>query len=311
MVPLRVRGLVKRYGSTVALAGVSLDAPAGRVTALLGPNGAGKTSLVECCEGLRRPTAGTVELFGRPAGTDRRADVRARIGVMLQDGGLPPSARVESLLRHVARMFAAPWDPADLLERLGLRDLARHRVRRLSGGQRQRVALACAVVGRPELLFLDEPSAGLDPQARLAVWQLIGELRDHATAIVLTTHAMAEAERLADEVHIVDRGRVVAHGSPAELVSAAGAGRPADHMSFRAAGLDRDALADALEALGGPLDVAALGGDRFRVTGAIGPEVVAAVTACCARRGIMPADIDLGRRTLEDVFLDLTGRALR
>src|SRR4051794_36712137 len=211
-----VRGLVRSYGAVRAVDGLDLTAARGQVTAVLGPNGAGKTTTVECCEGLRRPDAGTVRVLGTDplhAGPEHRA----RVGVMLQDGGLPTGGRAGELVRHVARLHAHPVDPAGLGARLGLDAFAGTSVRRPSGGQKQRVALACALVGRPDVLFLDEPSAGLDPQARQAVWAVVAEARDAGTAVVLTTHLMDEAERLADQVVVVDGGRVVAQGSPSEL----------------------------------------------------------------------------------------------
>ncbi|KQU68582.1 ABC transporter ATP-binding protein [Phycicoccus sp. Root101] len=213
-----VTGLVKRYGDVVALDGASWSAPAGRVTAVLGPNGAGKTTMVECCEGLRRGDAGEVRVLG----TDpwhAGADHRARVGVMLQDGGLPNAARPVPLLRHLRSLYAAPAPLDDLVARLGIGDFATTSVRRLSGGQKQRVALAAALVGRPEVAFLDEPSAGLDPHARLDVWELVREVADAGAAVILTTHSFEEAERLADHIVVVASGRVVAQGSLAEVTA--------------------------------------------------------------------------------------------
>jgi ABC-2 type transport system ATP-binding protein len=211
-----VESVGKTYGPVTALDGASFAASAGEVTAVLGPNGAGKTTMVECCEGLRRPDRGTVRVLGTDpwrAGPDHRA----RVGVMLQDGGLPASAKPVRLLTHLARMYAAPVPVADLAGRLGIDGFAGTSVRRLSGGQRQRVALAAALVGRPEVVFLDEPSAGLDPHARLDVWDLVRSVATDGAAVVLTTHSFEEAERLADRVVIVAAGRTVADGSPAEV----------------------------------------------------------------------------------------------
>ena len=216
-----VHGLAKRYRGVVALDGATWSATAGQVTAVLGPNGAGKTTMVECCEGLRRPDAGEVRVLG----TDpwhASADHRARVGVMLQDGGLPNSARPLPLLRHLASLYAAPADleGADgLVARLDIEAFGGTSVRRLSGGQRQRVALAAALVGRPEVAFLDEPSAGLDPHARLDVWDLVREVAAAGAAVVLTTHSFEEAERLADHIVVVAQGRVVAEGTLAEVTS--------------------------------------------------------------------------------------------
>ena len=205
------------YGATVALDGLSFVVPAGGITALLGPNGAGKTSTVEICEGYRRPDSGRVRVWGLDPRRDGAA-LRSRGGVMLQDGGIYASARALPMLRHLASFYADPLDVDDLAARLGL-DSVRATYRRMSGGEKQRLALACAVVGRPDLVFLDEPSAGMDPQTRLAAWDLVEQLRRDGVTVVLTTHLMDEAERLADRVVIVDHGRVVAEGSPAGLTA--------------------------------------------------------------------------------------------
>jgi ABC-2 type transport system ATP-binding protein len=215
---LDVRGLVKAYGGSRAVNGLDLRAVRGQVTAVLGPNGAGKTTTVEICEGLRTADAGEVRVLGLDVRAGA-AELRSRVGVMLQDGGLPTGARALSLLRQVSAFYANPQDPDRLAERLGITAYASSTVRRLSGGQRQRLALALALVGRPELVFLDEPTAGLDPQARLAVWDLIREARAAGTSVVLTTHAMDEAERLADQVSILSHGRLVASGTPVDLTT--------------------------------------------------------------------------------------------
>lgn len=211
-----VSALAKHYGDVRALDGATWQAQPGAVTVVLGPNGAGKTTMIEICEGLRRADAGTVEVLGvDPWRAD--ADHRARVGVMLQDGGLPNSARPLPLLRHLARLYAAPVPVAELAERLDLASFAGTSVRRLSGGQRQRVALAAALVGRPDVAFLDEPSAGLDPHARLDVWDLVRSVADRGAAVVLTTHSFEEAERLADHVVVVAGGTVVSEGSLDEV----------------------------------------------------------------------------------------------
>ena len=307
MPALAVDGLRKTYGGRPVVDGISLAARAGAVTAVLGPNGAGKTTTVECCEGLRRPDAGTVRVLGQDPWRAGAA-LRARVGVMLQDGGLPTGARAGEVLRHVAALHARPLPVDDLLEQLGLAAHARTTVRRLSGGLRQRLALAVAVVGRPELVFLDEPTAGLDPQARLAVWDVVAKLRSDGTAVVLTTHLMDEAERLADHVVVVDHGRVVAGGSPDELLSGHG-----ETLRFGGPpGLDLTALSTALPA---GITVAETSPGRYLVSGGVhaplGPQAVATVTSWCAGLGVMPEGLALGRPTLEDLFLDLTGRQLR
>jgi ABC-2 type transport system ATP-binding protein len=215
---LDVRGLVKSYAGSRAVDGLDLAAARGTITAILGPNGAGKTTTVEICEGLRTADAGTVRVLGLDPATDQ-TELRCRVGVMLQDGGLPTGARALALLRQVARFYATPHDVDQLAHRLGITAYGRTSVRRLSGGQRQRLSLALALVGRPELVFLDEPTAGLDPQARLAVWDLIRGARDAGTSVIMTTHAMDEAERLADQVAILAHGRLVASGTPPELTT--------------------------------------------------------------------------------------------
>ena len=311
-----VTGLVKRYGSREALRGVDLSAPSGAVTALLGPNGAGKTTTVECCEGLRRSDGGVVRVLGLDPVRDRRR-LRARVGVMLQDGGLPGTVPAGEALRHVAAMYAEPWDPRELTTRLGLTGVVRTPVRRLSGGERQRLALAAALVGRPEVVFLDEPSAGMDPQSRHAVWDLVRELRAAGTSIVLTTHQMAEAEELADHVVVVDHGRVVTSGTTRDLV----AGVTTLRVTVRPA---TDAPSPTDEELVGRLgaalraevapDVTVLRGaapGTVEVRSTPTPHLVHAVTGWALTEGLQITSLSTGSRTLEDVFLDLTGRDLR
>ena len=218
---LEVRDLVKRYGATTAVAGLSLEAPPAAVTAILGRNGAGKTTTVEICAGLRRPDAGNVRVLGRDPHRDG-ADLRRRVGVMPQTGGsgaagVYPSARPAEALRLYAAFYPHPHDPQALLERVGLTEAARTPWRRLSGGEQQRLSLALAIVGRPELVFLDEPTAGLDVHARHATWQLVDDLRTAGVSVILTTHAMDEAEQLSDQVHVVSAGKVIASGTPDDL----------------------------------------------------------------------------------------------
>ncbi|RJL36103.1 ABC transporter ATP-binding protein [Bailinhaonella thermotolerans] len=294
--------LVKRYGPRTAVDGLTLAAARGAVTAILGPNGAGKTSTIEICEGFRRADGGSVRVLGLDPVRDAR-DLRPRVGVMLQAGGVPPAMRAGEWLRLVARFHAHPLDPAALLERLGLTEHARTPYRRLSGGQQQRLSLAAAVIGRPELVFLDEPTAGLDPQARHACWALVEDLRAAGVSVVLTTHHMDEAERLSDHVVIIDRGRVVAEGTPAELT---GAER---QLRFRARpGLCLEELLSALPA-GSAAKESPSG--HYIIEGQVDPELLATVTAWCAAEGVTTEDLSIERRTLEDVFLELTGRELR
>ena len=204
------------YHGHRALDALTWSAPSGRVTAVLGRNGAGKTSVIEMAEGLRRPDSGSIRVLGaEPWNAD--ADHRARVGVMLQDGGLPMGTKPMALLRHLASFYASPVDVDDLAARLEIPSFNRTSVRRLSGGQRQRVALAAAMVGRPAVLFLDEPTAGLDPHARREVWSIIGDERARGASVVVTTHSFEEAERLADHVVVMNAGRCVAEGSLDEV----------------------------------------------------------------------------------------------
>ena len=213
-----VRGLVKRYGPVTAVDGLDLTLAPASVLALLGPNGAGKITTVEVCYGLRHRGRGEVRVLGTdPAGAPDA--LRARIGVMPQGGGAYPGVRAGEMLRLVAACAADPLDPAWLSTSSGCAAAPGRPYKRLSGGQQQRLALACAIVGRPELVFLDEPTAGLDPQGRRLVWELVDALRRDGVAVLLTTHLMEEAEALADHVVIVDHGRVVAEGSPAALTA--------------------------------------------------------------------------------------------
>src|SRR5690242_12636844 len=210
-----------RYGDKLAVDALSLSVDRGTITAVLGPNGAGKTTTLETCEGYRRPQQGAVRVLGLDPVRDRR-DLLPRIGVMLQGGGAWSGVRAMEMLEHVARLHAHPLDTGALAERLGLGDCGRTPYRRLSGGQQQRLGLAMALVGRPEIVFVDEPTAGMDPAARRTTWELLEELRAAGVTVVLTTHYMDEAERLANQIHIVDHGRLIASGTPLELTRGRG-----------------------------------------------------------------------------------------
>ncbi|MDN5718115.1 MAG: ABC transporter ATP-binding protein [Janibacter sp.] len=212
-----VEDLRRVFGDTRAVDGATWAAETGEITCVLGPNGAGKTTTIECLEGLQRPDSGTCRVLGTDP-WQAGADHRARVGVMLQDGGLPQSVSAARLLGHLRRLYRS-HRVDELIERLDIAPFARTPVRRLSGGQRQRVALAAALLGDPEVAFLDEPTAGLDPHARLAVWDLIRERRDEGVAVVVTTHGFDEAERLAERIVILDRGTVVADGTPAAIAA--------------------------------------------------------------------------------------------
>jgi len=301
---VEVTGLVKRYGARTAVNGLDLTVARGGVTAVLGPNGAGKTTTVEVCEGYRRPDGGAARVLGLDPFA-QGGELRPRIGVMLQSGGVYPGAHAEEMLRHTAAMYADPVDPALLIERLGLESCGRTTYRRLSGGQQQRLALAMAVVGRPELVFLDEPTAGLDPQARHATWDLVRELRADGVTVVLTTHFMDEAEQLADQVVIIDGGRSIAGGTPEELC------RGGAENTLRFSGRPGLDLVSLLNALPADTVAAELSPGSYRIEGKVDPQLLATVTSWCAQHGVMPDHLAVERRTLEDVFLELTGRELR
>jgi ABC-2 type transport system ATP-binding protein len=301
---VEVVDLVKRYGDKIAVDGLSLTVERGSITAVLGPNGAGKTTTLETCEGYRHPDAGRVRVLGLDPWVDSAA-LRPRVGVMLQSGGVYPGVRAIEVLRHVASLHAHPVPVDALVERLGLGASGRTPYRRLSGGQQQRLSLAMAVVGRPEIVFLDEPTAGLDPQARRATWELVGDLKADGVTVVLTTHYMDEAEKLADSVAVVDHGRVIAVGSPRELTARGASGT----IRFTAtSGLDVVSLAAELPA---GTQVRETYPGHYLVTGGVDPRLLASVTAWCAEHQVMPEDLAVDRRTLEDVFIDLTGHELR
>jgi ABC-2 type transport system ATP-binding protein len=293
---IAIRGLVKRYGDTVAVDGLDLEVQPGETLALLGPNGAGKTTTVECCEGYRRPDAGTVRVLG----LDPHADagrLRPRVGLMLQEGGVYPMAYPREVLRLFARFYADPLDPDELLGHVGLGDAERTRYRDLSGGQKQRLSLALALVGRPEVVFLDEPTAGLDVSARRMTWDHVRHLQAQGATIVLTTHLLDEAEELADRVAIVDRGRLVALGTPDELTH----GTAADLQFTAVPRLDVASLGLALGAA-----VTEERPGRYLVHAANDPALVARLATWLAERDVVLGELRGGKRRLEDLFLELT-----
>ena len=293
-----VEDLVISYGDVRAVDGVSFTAAAGEVTVVLGPNGAGKTSTIEHLEGYRRAGSGTARVLDLDPIAGHRP-LAERVGVMLQAGGIPPAIRPIELLRQYAGFFDDPRDPDELLRSVGLSDRRRTPYRRLSGGEQQRLSLALALVGRPWLVFLDEPTAGVDLEGRDLIRRVLDGLRDEGVCVVLTTHDLDEAQRLADHVVIIDRGRVVAQGSPEELVR----GGTDDHLLFGAPpGLDAASLSDAL---GAP--VHETGPGEYRVDTAPDPATVAALTSWLAERDLPLADLRARRRRLDDVFRQLTG----
>ena len=292
--------LVVRYGTLTAVAGVSLTANAGEVLAVLGPNGAGKTTTVETLVGYRRPDAGTARVLGLDPVADHARMVRS-IGVMPQSAGLPSLLRVAEAVQLFASYYDDPLDADELIDRVGLGERRRSPWRALSGGERQRLSLALALVGRPRVAFLDEPTAGIDPTGRTVVRSMVDDLRTQGVAVVLTTHDLTEAERLADRIAIMDRGQVVASGTLAELTT--GAGPAADAFSFTAdAGLDTAGLATAI---GGPVTEGEPG--RYQVAAAPTPARLADLTGWLATRGHGLRNLDTGGSTLEDVFARLTG----
>lgn len=292
-----VEDLVVRYGDRVAVDRASFSVAPGDVLALLGRNGAGKTSTVEALEGYRRAYSGSVRVLGLdPSQPDGRRALAARVGVMLQQGGIYPSMSPREALRLFASYYRDPEDPAELLERLGLCEVARTAFRRLSGGEQQRLSLALALVGRPQVAFLDEPTSGVDPQGRQAIRDEVQRLRDKGSAVVLTTHELPEAERLADRVCIMHRGRIVAAGSLDELASSVGPTR------FRSRpGLDVMALGATIG-----MRVTEESPGSYVTDGQADPRQVASLAAWLAQAGAALEDLRSGRESLEQAFLRLT-----
>ncbi len=292
---------MKTYGDVNAVNGLSFRANYGEILCLLGPNGAGKTTTIEMCEGFKKPTSGRIEVLGlNPA---RNPDaVRSRIGIMLQGGGSYSGIKVKEMLELSASYNENPLDPEWLLDTLGLRGVAKSSYRRLSGGQQQRLSLALAIIGRPELVFLDEPTAGMDAQSRLAVWDLIRALRADGVTVILTTHLMDEAEALSDRVVIIDHGQLVASGTAASLTDSADVPQvnfdtatPVDLEALRDAGIAAEALR--------PL--------HYRLTSEASPAGIAALASCLAAQNVILRNLHTSHRNLEEVFLDLTGRDMR
>ena len=300
---IEVAALVKRYGQRTILDGIDLEVRPGEVVALLGPNGAGKTTTVEIVEGYRTGDAGTVRVLGMDPVRGGRA-LRARVGLMLQDGGFDIRARPLETLRQYAAFHAQPRDPEALLDLAGLRTVAKTPWRRLSGGERQRMALAVALVGRPEVAILDEPTAGMDPEARAATRAVITDLRAEGAAILLTSHDLTDVERLADRIAILAGGRIVATGTVAALTAGL---RP--RLRVR---LDRPLDDRELLALGGAAggDVVELEPGRYEIAAlAPTPALVAAVAVWCAGADLLVLESRAIGGSLEDLYLDIVGRA--
>ena len=304
---VEVDGLVKRYGGRTVLDGVSLSISAGELVAILGPNGAGKTTTVEIIEGYRRGDGGRVSVLGMDPATGGPA-LRARVGLMLQDGGIDPRAQPLETVRQYGQFHRDPRDADELIDLVGLRTVARTRYRRLSGGERQRLGLALALVGRPEVVVLDEPTAGMDPEARAATRAIVADLRTAGAAILLTSHDLTDVERLADRICILDRGRVVASGTAAEL----GAG-VAPRLRFR---LDRPLTPQESDQLGKALRVARPGallvsepeGGGLVIEGVVpDARLVATLAAWCASADRLIVEMRTAGGTLEETYLRLVG----
>ena len=303
---LDARGLVKRYKDVIAVNGLDLTVPVGECFGMLGPNGAGKTTTMEMCEGLLVPDAGELHVLGRTWSADG-ADLRQRLGIQLQETQLSEKLTVEETIRLFRSFYHVGRTVDEVIGLVQLEEKRRARVGGLSGGQKQRLALACALVGDPELLFLDEPTTGLDPQARRQLWDLIEQLRATGRTIVLTTHYMDEAERLCDRVAVMDHGRIIALGSPRELIESLGA----EHVVELAAERDADRLdAATLRGLDGVRSArAGNGGWQLEVSEL--HRALPALLAEVARRGVTLSELRTHSATLEDVFVSLTGRHLR
>jgi ABC-2 type transport system ATP-binding protein len=293
---LRIEGLVVRYGEKVAVDGLTLSADAGEVVAVLGKNGAGKTTTIESAEGYRQPAAGTVRVLGLdPHDRRDRRRLHRRLGVMLQKGGIYPSIGAREALRLFASYYEDPLDPEALLERMGLEQVATTPWRRLSGGEQQRVSMGLALVGRPDVVFLDEPTAGVDPAGRGAIRSQVAALKNDGVCVVLTTHELEEAERMADRIVIVDRGRVAAEGTLAELTGDS-------QLRFSApAAID---CSDLSAAVGATVSEEQPG--EYRAPIGADPATVARLTAWLAEHDVVLTGLRTTSR-LEEVFLRLTG----
>ena len=302
---IRCRGLKKSYGRVVAVDGLDLEVRRGECFGMLGPNGAGKTTTVEILEGLNTPDAGEVEVLGERWKGDGRA-LRARLGVQLQETKFPEKLRVAEVLALFRSFYPRGLSVEQALALVALEEKAEAVVRTLSGGQKQRLSLACALVGDPELVFLDEPTTGLDPQARRQAWEVVESLKASGRTVLLTTHYMEEAARLCDRVAIMDHGKVIAQGTPGALVASLGAEHVIEFAVDREVGLDA-ALLGALPSV----ERAVSEDGRWRLTVREAHRAVPALLALLAERAAEPSLLTTHHATLEDVFVSLTGRSLR
>lgn len=294
----------KANSELIAVDRLSITMNVGEITSILGPNGAGKTSTIEACEGFRKPTSGKITVFGLDPIKDA-PQLRPRVGVMLQEGGAWLGVRAGELLRYVASLHAHPLPVNELLERLSMHDHQQTTFRRLSGGQRQRLSLAIAIVGRPELVFLDEPTAGMDPHARRETWEIIGELRAGGAAVVLSTHHMDEAQELSDRVYILNHGTLAASGTPVQLLRDAAEAQLV--VEFGGA-VNISRLELAIPELGSA-EARASNSYHFAVQST--PALIADVASWCARHQFDLRSIRAEQPTLEERFLDLTKKVVR
>ncbi len=302
-----VEGLEQRYGDRVVVDNVTFAVQPGTVFALLGPNGAGKTTTIETIEGYRAPTEGRVRVLGLDPRRDRGA-LSARVGIMLQGGTFYPQSTPAELLDLFGRFFASPVPTATLLELLDLGSAARTRYRALSGGERQRLSLGLALVGRPELLILDEPTAGMDPAARAATRSLVASLRREGRTVLMTTHDLADVEQLADEVVILHHGWILAQGTVADLTDG---GTPTARIRLGEplSETDRVGLASALSSPGQPVKILPGAGSReYRLAGGEPtPVMLRHLAEWCAGHGIGVEEWRVGHHSLEERYLELTG----
>ncbi len=291
-----VENLTVQYGDLTAVDGVSFEAPAGAVTVILGPNGAGKTSTIEVCEGFRQAASGSVRVLGLDPASQHRA-LTQRMGVMLQGGGVYPSARVQDVLAHFCALHGKGVDAKALMERVGLTARAKGTWRRLSGGEQQRVSLALALAAQPEVAFLDEPTSGVDIEGRDVIRDIIKELSERGTTVVLASHEMAEAEKVATHAVFFKQGHVVASGEITSLLSIR------KHLRFTS--VDGITTADIAIAAGSP--VKALGDGKYEVASESTPQMVSRITSWLSTQGYPLSGIDMGMETLEDAYRRIAG----
>ena len=290
---IQVSSLTKRYGKTVALKDLSLEVVSGEVFGILGPNGAGKTTLIEILEGYRHADSGEVNVLGLDPNRQART-LKQKVGLMLQEGGLHPGLRVEEILHLYASFYDSPMERVGLMNRLGLEKRARAKVKTLSGGEKQRLSFAVAVIGRPELLFLDEPTSGTDPGGKNEIWTMIQEINAGGTTVILTTHNMDEAQRLSDRVALIHDGTLMALGPPTELFSGQGLQITCERP------IDREKMARDLQ-----LTISEVSPGTYAISDPASPQLIARVTAWLSHRGVLLTELT-SRGSLEAVFLALT-----